>query len=72
VLYIWSTLLTGPQGQPILIDTVSWIVNAVLRPPRTSFGAYRWRDQTHVAFHFNAQSNLDDIVQSRSSLRAGN
>ena len=39
VLYVWSTLLTGPQGQSILIDTVSWIVNATLRPPRPSFGA---------------------------------
>jgi hypothetical protein len=32
VLYIWSTLLSGPQGQPILIDTVSWIVNSKSSP----------------------------------------
>ena len=72
VLYIWSTLLSGPQGQPIMIDAVSWIVNAVLRPPRPSFDDFRWPDQTHVAFNFTAQSNLDYVVQSRSSLSAGN
>ena len=33
ILYIWSTLLAGAQGQSIMIDTVSWIVNATLRPP---------------------------------------
>ena len=72
VLYIWATLLTGPQGQPIMIDAVSWIVNATLRPPRPSFGAILWPDKTHVAFNFNAQSNLDYLVQSRTSLSAGN
>ena len=32
VLYIWSTLVTGPQGQPVLIDTVSWPVNSKSSP----------------------------------------
>jgi hypothetical protein len=72
ILYVWSTLLSGPQGQSILADTVSWIVNATLRPPRPSFGAFRWPDKTHVAFNFNAQSNLDYVVQSRVSLSTGN
>jgi hypothetical protein len=72
VLYVWATLLTGPQGQPIMIDAVSWIVNATLRPPRPTFGAILWRDKTHVAFNFNGQSNLDYLVQSRTSLSAGN
>jgi hypothetical protein len=72
VLYIWATLLTGPQGQPIMIDAVSWIVNATLRPPRPTFGAILWPDKSHVAFNFNAQSNLDYVVQSRGSLSAGN
>ena len=72
VLYVWSTLLSGPQGQSIMLDTVSWIVNATLRPPRPSFGAFKWPDNTHVAFNFNAQSNLDYVVQSRDSLSAGN
>ncbi len=71
ILYIWSTLLSGPQGQPIMIDAVSWIVNAVLRPPRPSFGPIERTDAAHLAFNFNAQSNLDYVVQSRSSLAAG-
>jgi hypothetical protein len=72
VLYVWSTLLSGPQGPSIMIDTISWIVNATLRPPRPSFGANLWPDKTHVAFNFNAQSNLDYVIQSLSSLSAGN
>jgi hypothetical protein len=71
VLYVWSTLLSGPQGQSIMVDTVNWIVNATLRPPRPSFGVIRWPDKAHLAFNFNAQSNLDYLVQSRVSLSAG-
>ncbi len=71
MLYIWSTLLSGPQGPSIMVDTVSWIVNATLRPPRPSFNQIRPTDQTHVSFNFNAQSNLDYVVQSRGSLTAG-
>ena len=71
MLYVWSTLLTGPQGQSILIDTVSWIVNATLRPPRPNFGAILLPDSTHLAFNFDAQSNLDYLVQSRGSLSTG-
>src|SRR5262249_52881364 len=72
VLYVWSTLLSGPQGQSILIDIVTWIVNAALRPPRPSFGPFKWPDKTHVALNFDAQSNLDYVVQSRASLTTGN
>jgi hypothetical protein len=72
ILYIWSTLLSGPQGQSILADAVNWVVNATLRPPRPSFGAILWPDKSHVAFNFNAQSNLDYLIQSRDSLSAGN
>jgi len=71
VLYIWSTLLSGPQGQSIMVDTVSWIVNATLRPPRPTVAAIKWPDSTHVAIGFSAQSNLDYVVQSRTSLTAG-
>jgi hypothetical protein len=71
VLYIWSTLLSGPQGQSILVDAVSWIVNSTLRPPRPSFGTFRWPDSSHLAFNFNAQSNLDYVLQYRTNLSAG-
>jgi hypothetical protein len=50
---------------------VSWIVNATLRPPRPNFGAILLPDNTHLAFNFNAQSNLDYLVQSRGSLSTG-
>jgi len=72
VLYIWSTLLTGPQGQSIMVDTVSWIVNATLRPPPVSVNTISLLDTTRVAFNFNAQSNLDYLVQYRNSLDSGN
>jgi hypothetical protein len=68
ILYIWSTLLTGPQGDAIMIDAVSWIVNATLRPPPPNFSAILLPDSTHVAFNFNAQSNLDYLVQFATSL----
>jgi hypothetical protein len=71
VLYVWSTLLSGPQGQSIMIDLVSWVVNATLRPPTPSFANVRLPDKAHVAFNFNAESNLDYVVQTRSSLSSG-
>jgi hypothetical protein len=54
-----------------MIDTVSWIVNATLRPPRPNFGAILLPDDAHLAFNFNAQSNLDYLVQSCDDLGAG-
>jgi len=64
--------LAGPQGQSILVDTVSWIVNATLRPPPAQVGTVLLPDNTHVAFNFGAQSNLDYLVQYRDSLGSGN
>jgi len=72
ILYVWSTLLTGPQGSAIMIDTVNWIVNAVLRPPPTSFSGISPVDSTRVAFNFFAQSNLDYLIQYRNNLGSGN
>ncbi len=72
VLYIWSTLLSGPQGQWLMLDTVSWIVNATLRPPRPSFGTVQALGNSRVALNFNAQSNLDYVVQYRTNLAVGN
>jgi hypothetical protein len=40
--------------------------------PPPNFGATLLPDSTHVAFNFNAQSNPDYLVQSRTSLDAGN
>jgi hypothetical protein len=71
ILYVWSSLLSGPQGQAILIDTMSWIVNAVLRPPQPTITSILLPDMTHVAFQFTAQSNLNYVVQNRNTLGAG-
>jgi len=72
ILYIWSTLLSGPQGQWIMLDAINWIINATLRPPRPTIQGLHLPDKTHLGFSFNAQSNLDYLVQSRNSLSAGN
>jgi hypothetical protein len=71
ILYVWTSLLSGPQGQPIMIDTVSWIVNATLRPPQPNFTSILTPDSSHVAFQFSAQANLDYVLQYRSDLSAG-
>jgi hypothetical protein len=71
VLYIWDTLLSGPQGQDIMADTVSWILNATLRPPAPRFDALMVVDTGKLAFHFSAAANLDYVLQSRTNLSAG-
>jgi hypothetical protein len=71
ILYVWDTLLSGPQGQWIMIDTVNWIVNTTLRPPQPSFASAQALGQTQAVFSFNAQSNVDYVLQARPSLSAG-
>jgi hypothetical protein len=72
VLYVWDTLLSGPQGQSIMSDTVSWILNATLRPPQPRFDAVTVVDTSKLAFHFSAAANLDYGLQTRTNLGAGN
>ncbi len=71
VLYVWDTLLSGPQGQRIMADTISWILDATLRPPPPKFDSLMIVDATHVAFHFSAGANLDYLLQTRNSLGTG-
>ena len=71
LLYIWSTLLTSPQGQDIMSDTLSWIINAVMRPPRPLLDTPSLLDTNRAAFHFNASSNLDYLLQTRLNLNTG-
>src|SRR5581483_6340930 len=71
VLYVWDTLLSGPQGQSIMADTVSWILDAALQPPQPKFDSLMIVDSTHVAFHFSAAANLDYLLQLRDSLSSG-
>jgi len=71
ILYVWTTLLTGPQGTAILLDTVPWIVNATLRPPPPLFTSAALPDPSHAVFQFTALSNLDYTMQVRLSLSTG-
>ncbi len=70
IVYVWTTLLSGPQGQQIMADIVSWIMDARLRPPRPQLHSLRAPDTSHFAFSFDAASNLDYLVQFRNSLSA--
>jgi hypothetical protein len=72
VLYVWDTLLSGPQGQSIMADTVSWILNATLRPPQPRFDSVMVVDTGKLAFHFSASANLDYVLQTRTNLGLGN
>ncbi|HWX21127.1 MAG TPA: hypothetical protein VN578_14600 [Candidatus Binatia bacterium] len=71
ILYVWDTLLSGPQGQSIMIDTVTWILNAVLRPPPARFDSIQMPDPTHVLLSFSATSNLDYVLQYQNTLGSG-
>jgi hypothetical protein len=71
VLYVWSTLLTGTQGQAIMADVVTWILDATLRPPQPRFNSIQMPDNLHAVFDFEARSNLDYVVQFRTSLSVG-
>jgi hypothetical protein len=72
ILYVWSTLLAGPQGQAIMGDLIRWMVDATLRPPQPRFNSIQVPDNLHAVFNFAALSNLDYIAQYRNSLGAGN
>jgi hypothetical protein len=71
VLYVWTTLLSGPQGQDIMADVVSWILDATLRPPPAQIDPVLVPTPGLFALHINASSNLDYSVQARGSLNAG-
>ncbi len=71
IIYVWSTLLAGPQGQAIMADVVTWVLDAVFRPPTAQIGPLLLPTSYYAALHFNAASNLDYIVQARNSLGGG-
>ncbi len=72
VVYVWTTLLSGPQGQSIMLDVVRWIVDATLRPPQPALTNVQLSDPSHVAFRFTAQANLDYVAQSSHGLENAN
>jgi hypothetical protein len=70
ILYIWSTLLSGPQGPTLMADAVSWIVDAILRPPPANISSIEWTNGSLV-LGFQAHSNLDYSLQFRSNVVIG-
>jgi hypothetical protein len=70
IIYIWSTLLSGPQGQSLMADAVSWIVDALLRPPSAGINSIGLT-RNSVVLGFQAHSNLDYSMQFRTNLVTG-
>jgi hypothetical protein len=70
IIYIWSTLLSGPQGPSLMADAVSWIVDAILRPPSANIHPLDWTNGVLV-LGFQAHSNLDYSMQFRTNVSIG-
>jgi hypothetical protein len=70
IVYVWSTLLAGPQGQSIMSDVVTWILDATLHPPRPSFNSIQVTNLQAI-MTFDARSNLDYTLQYRANLNTG-
>jgi hypothetical protein len=71
VIYIWSSLLSGPQGQALMADAVSWIVDALLLPPPARINSINKQGASSVGLGFDALANLDYTLQYRSDLTLG-
>src|SRR5207302_2921082 len=52
IIYIWSTLLSGPQGQALMADAVSWIIDATLRPVPSRIDSIIWLSTSSLALGF--------------------
>ncbi len=71
LIYIWSTLLSGPQGPSLMADAVSWIIDAVLRPPMPHFDTIQLLNNRSVVLGFTTQSNLAYAVQYTPQVNPG-
>lgn len=69
ILYVWSSLTAGPQGQAVMSDTLTWILSGTLRVPEVS--AIRVPSPGRVALGFDALPNLLYGVESRDSVVQG-
>lgn len=63
VLYLWSSLLSGPQGPALMADAVSWIIDGTLRTPAPRFNSINLLNQYSLAFSFPALPNLAYALQ---------
>ncbi len=68
VIYIWSTLLSGPQGTALMADALTWILNATFRPPPIRINSINLLNTSSLVLNFNAGSNLDYALQSCNTL----
>lgn len=68
ILYLWSSLLSGPQGQALMADAVSWILNALLLPPPANINSIKKQGASRVVLGFDALANLDYTLQYRNDL----
>lgn len=68
IVYIWSTLVSGPQGQALMADGVTWILNAVFRPPPLKFNSISQLSSNLVALRFDGLPNLAYSLEARSDL----
>ena len=71
VLYLWSSLLSGPQGQALMADALNWIINATFRPPGVRINSITPLRSNYMALGFDAVPNLDYALQLRAALNTG-
>lgn len=71
IVYIWSSLLAGPQGQTLMADAVAWILDGTLRPSAPRFNSIRRPTPSTVAMNFSAEPNLAYALQFANTLGTG-
>jgi hypothetical protein len=68
ILYIWSSLLSGPQGIALLSDALSWLMNATFNPSTPGFNSISFLDTRTLALGFAALPDLAYKIESRTAL----
>jgi len=72
IVYIWSTLLSGPQGVFLMGNALSWIIDGTLRPPAPRISSFNLLPPASFSLTFDAVSNLDYTLQYRTDLSSAN
>ncbi|HEY5913174.1 MAG TPA: hypothetical protein VJA21_21495 [Verrucomicrobiae bacterium] len=68
ILYLWSSLLSGPQGPALMADAVSWVIDATLRTPAPRFNYINRLPPNSLALNFSALPNLAYALQYTNTL----
>lgn len=69
ILYIWSSLLAGPDGAAIMADAVTWVLDTTLRQP--NLGDISLPDQNQAVIRFDALPAVSYGVDYRERLDSG-